>query len=115
MTGGFNYLKYMSAEARFALLIGLSNIPENEDWEVLNRICKLLYPTLTNTAKSKIVRLLNKKEPYTIPELLSLLTLDSYEYNHLMSCMSQNGLENYRSRNKNNEKIHEAAEYYRLE
>ena len=105
----------MSATARFAILIGLTNLPENEDWEVLDRLYKVLSPNLTNVAKRKLKRLLGKREPYVIPELLSLLSLDETEYLHLMGCIAKNGVENDRSRIANNEEIYETAEYWKLE
>ena len=105
----------MSAAARYAMLIGLTNIPEDNDWEVIDRIYSSLVPHIQTKANAKIKRLLQKREPYVIPELIALLSLDEQEFNHLMSCIAQNGMENCRKRNQDNGKVYEATEHWQLE
>ena len=96
------------------MLVGLTNVPEKEDWDVIIRLFKILSPAVIKRTKNKINRLLSKREPYVIPSLLSMLTLDDDEYTHLMTCIAQNGLEDYRAGGTHNEEVYEAAEYYKL-
>ena len=105
----------MAASSRYALLVALTNHPGPQDWETIDRIFKLLTPSLTTHAKTRIANLIKKRELYIIPTIIEILSLDNEEYLHLTNSIYKNGVEHYRKRNQNHEKIHEAKGHKKLE
>lgn len=103
----------MEASARYAACIALTNMPQNEEWEIVKRLL-VIYKKESKKQRSKYIRLCDRRELYVIPELLTMLSIDADEYNHLMNLIYKNDLGNNQEGDGMYEEIHEAKEYWKL-
>ena len=105
----------MSPAARYAILIALTNVPEGDDWSIIERIAKLFLRYWPKSESRKIKYLIRQRETHNIPDLIKLISIDNDEYNHLMTCLYKNGLARGLQGDQGNEEIHETEEYWELD
>ena len=104
----------MESTARYALCVGLTNIPNNEEWDALIRLSKILTKNLKDSKYLKITKTLNKREPYCILEILQLLSIDADEFTHLKCCLYKNEMARTGCRDQDTDEIYVEKEYWRL-
>ena len=104
----------MESSARYALCIGLTNIPINDEWDVLIRLSKLLRKTFKLSLLNKIIKKLNQKEPYVILEVLDLLSIDQDEFNHLKNCIYKNEMDGCGSGGQSDAEVHVQNQYWNM-
>ena len=104
----------MEASARYAICVGLTNIPQKDEWEPLIRLCKLLKGSISDKNYIKILNNLKKREPYAILEIIGLLSLDHQEYDHLKLCLYKNEMAKTGCGNADVNEIHVEKEYWRV-
>ena len=104
----------MEATARYAACIAITNVPRRKDWDIIRRLVRLLTSFLDSKTKSKINYACKKQEIYTIPELLTALTIDKEEYQHLMNCLYKNELGRNGQGDSMYKEIHETKEYWKM-
>ena len=104
----------MEATARYALCVGLTNLPDNEEWNVLIRVAKLLKSKFDRKKFIKIINKLNQKEPYVILDILRLISIDTEEYKHLKLCIYKNEVDGCGSGNEGNAEVHVQSQYWKL-
>ena len=104
----------MESTARYALCVGLTNVPKDDEWEPLIRLSVILRKKIKETKYIKITKQLAKREPYCILEILELLSLDQEEFTHLKDCLYKNEMARTRHRIAEVDEIYVEKEYWRL-
>ena len=104
----------MESSARYALCIGLTNVPNGTEWDTLIRLSKLLKGALEGPTFNKIYKNLSKREPYVILDIISLLSIDEEEYQHLKHCLYKNEMAKAGGGNSNADEIYVEEEYWKV-
>ena len=104
----------MEASARFALCVALTNITAEEDWEVCYRLARLLSAKWKPQKKRRLLNLIRAREQFNIPCTLKLISLDYYEWKHLMGCLSQNDVGGNHQGNANDVEVYETQENWHV-